>query len=268
MLGGTRVRRKARRRFYPTPSRASAIPRPTPMHMVQSARDRPRSWSSIAAVSASLAHDMPGGCPRAMALQFGFTKSASPVLIARAAIATASRPDQQGRLMLAPPMVSGSPASSADIRATLRLSSPAWLAHPMITSSTAAGSSEGADAMTARITSPSRSSGRIAASAPPYLPMALRSPSQKSASAKSFSQRGFGVPGPFFRVSVGFAAKPGATCGMVRRSRDQPPDFPGRILETSRPRPPSWLGAGSSAVVSPQRSAGIPFSAKAADKDG
>ncbi len=56
--------------------------------------------------------------------------SASPALMARAALPTASMPEPQRRLMVAPGTSIGRPASSADIRATLRLSSPAWLAQP------------------------------------------------------------------------------------------------------------------------------------------
>jgi hypothetical protein len=55
---------------------------------------------------------------------------ASPALIARAAVPTASMPEPHRRLIVAPGTSIGSPASSADMRATLRLSSPAWLAQP------------------------------------------------------------------------------------------------------------------------------------------
>ena len=54
----------------------------------------------------------------------------SPDLMARAAVPTASMPEPHSRLMVAPPISCGSPASSSDMRATLRLSSPAWLAQP------------------------------------------------------------------------------------------------------------------------------------------
>ena len=56
--------------------------------------------------------------------------SASPARMARAALPTASRPEPHRRLMVAPGTSIGRPASSADMRATLRLSSPAWLAQP------------------------------------------------------------------------------------------------------------------------------------------
>ncbi len=63
--------------------------------------------------------------------------SASPHLMARAAIPTASNPEPHRRLRVVPGTECGNPASSSAIRATLRLSSPAWLAHPRITSSMA-----------------------------------------------------------------------------------------------------------------------------------
>ena len=52
------------------------------------------------------------------------TTSASPTATARLASITASSPDPQSRFTVAPGMVTGSPASSTAIRATLRLSSP------------------------------------------------------------------------------------------------------------------------------------------------
>jgi hypothetical protein len=52
-------------------------------------------------------------------------KPISPALIARAAADTASIPEPQSRLTVAPGTVSGRPAKSKAIRATLRLSSPA-----------------------------------------------------------------------------------------------------------------------------------------------
>ncbi|MNM99588.1 hypothetical protein D3C81_1121510 [compost metagenome] len=55
---------------------------------------------------------------------------ASPALMARAAVPVASMPEPHRRLMVAPGTSCGRPASSDDMRATLRLSSPAWLALP------------------------------------------------------------------------------------------------------------------------------------------
>ena len=56
--------------------------------------------------------------------------SASPLLMARAAVPSASRPEPHRRLTVEPGTCTGRPASSALMRATLRLSSPAWLAQP------------------------------------------------------------------------------------------------------------------------------------------
>ena len=50
--------------------------------------------------------------------------------MARAPSTSACRPEPQRRLTVAPGTVTGSPASSALMRATLRLSSPAWFAQP------------------------------------------------------------------------------------------------------------------------------------------
>ena len=57
-------------------------------------------------------------------------KPASPALIARAAVPMASSPEPQSRFTVLPGTSMGRPASRADMRATLRLSSPAWLAQP------------------------------------------------------------------------------------------------------------------------------------------
>src|SRR5664280_363308 len=62
------------------------------------------------------------------------------------------------------------------IRATLRLSSPAWFAQPRTTSSIAAQSTVGSRSVRARITCAARSSGRTVASAPPYRPIGVRTP--------------------------------------------------------------------------------------------
>ena len=59
------------------------------------------------------------------------TKSSpSPAFTAWHAETTAERPDAQRRLTVTPATSCGSPASKAAMRATLRLSSPAWLAAP------------------------------------------------------------------------------------------------------------------------------------------
>ena len=58
------------------------------------------------------------------------TSAISPLPIARAACTTASRLDPHNRLTVDPGTSLGSPASSSAMRPTLRLSSPAWFAHP------------------------------------------------------------------------------------------------------------------------------------------
>ena len=65
--------------------------------------------------------------------------SPSPTAIACAAALTAWSPEPHSRFTVWPATSTGSPASSAAIRATLRLSSPAWLAQPSTTSSMSAG---------------------------------------------------------------------------------------------------------------------------------
>ena len=92
--------------------------------------------------------------------------SPSPAAIACAALLTAWSPDPHRRLTVWPATSTGSPASSAAMRATLRLSSPAPLAQPKTTSSIAAGSTPVRSTM-APMTIAARSSGRTLASAPP-----------------------------------------------------------------------------------------------------
>ena len=54
----------------------------------------------------------------------------APFVLPRAADAMASIPEPHSRFTVAPGTSTGIPASSTPIRATLRLSSPAWLAAP------------------------------------------------------------------------------------------------------------------------------------------
>jgi len=93
-------------------------------------------------------------------------KSMSPVLIARAASPTALSPEAQRRFTVMPGTLSGNPASKSAIRATLRLSSPAWLAQPKNTSSSCDQSAWGLRSTSARIGTAARSSVRTLASAP------------------------------------------------------------------------------------------------------
>ncbi len=97
----------------------------------------------------------------------------SPDRMACAADATACSPDPQRRFTVWPGTSTGNPARSAAIRATFRLSSPAPLAQPRITSSIR---SDGRDARSSRPRSAAaaRSSGRMSASAPPARPIGVR----------------------------------------------------------------------------------------------
>ena len=60
------------------------------------------------------------------------------------------------------------------MRATLRLSSPAWLAAPNTTSAIASGGTAGFRARSARSTVAARSSGRTSLSAPRWRPIGVR----------------------------------------------------------------------------------------------
>ena len=104
-----------------------------------------------------------------------------PARIARAAEPRASSPEPHKRLRVPPGTGTGSSASSAAIRATFRLSSPAWFAQPSSTSSRADQSTAGSRSTRDRSTCAARSSGRTAASAPPYRPMGVRTPSTRYA---------------------------------------------------------------------------------------
>src|SRR3954454_25168404 len=119
-------------------------------------------------------------------------KSISPARIARPAAPTASKPEAQSRFSVAPGTLSGKPASSSAIRATLRLSSPAWLAKPKYTSSTADQSSAGCLAINALIGAAARSSARTLASEPPKRPMVVRTASHTNTSRiESLSEHHF-----------------------------------------------------------------------------
>ena len=82
------------------------------------------------------------------------------------ALLIACSPEPQRRLTVTPPVASGSPASSTAMRATLRLSSPAWLLAPSHTSSTSSGRISGLRRNSAPSTVAARSSGRAPESAP------------------------------------------------------------------------------------------------------
>src|SRR5690349_2795027 len=95
---------------------------------------QPRVVSSILAVRENGASALPitNGERDMLSTPPAITRDDSPDLIARAALETASRLDAHKRLTVAPGTSTGRPARRRAIRATLRLSSPAWLAQPRI----------------------------------------------------------------------------------------------------------------------------------------
>src|SRR6266516_1126188 len=111
--------------------------------------------------------------------------SPSPALIAWAALAAACNPEPQRRFTVWPGTSTGSPARSRAMRATLRLSSPAWLAQPRMTSSIDAGSIP-ERSTTALMGTAARSSGRTVARDPPCLPTGVRKATLTYASRVTF----------------------------------------------------------------------------------
>lgn len=93
--------------------------------------------------------------------------SASPVSISRLACMAASSEEPHRRLIVEPGTDVGKPFKSHAMRATLRLSSPAWLAQPKKTSSSRDQSALGLRATNALMGTAARSSVRTLASAPP-----------------------------------------------------------------------------------------------------
>src|SRR5260221_670718 len=112
------------------------------------------------------------------------TTSAPPAWISRAAAMVACMPEPQSGLTVWPGTSTGKPARRRPIGATLRLSSPAWLAQPKITSSTSPGSSP-IRSTTSRSTTAARSSGRTSFSWPPYFPIGVRTAETMTASRSS-----------------------------------------------------------------------------------
>ena len=83
------------------------------------------SWISLLRWKASCALPITNGARDINSTPPAMAKSISPARIACAAAPTALSPEAQSRLTVTPGIVSGSPASSSAMRATLRLSSPA-----------------------------------------------------------------------------------------------------------------------------------------------
>ena len=103
-------------------------------------------------------------------------RSPSPARMARKAVFTAVKPEAHSRLNVTAGTVCGKPASKVAMRATLRLSSPAWLAQPRYTSSTAAASILFLSRMLFS-TRAARSSGLTLARPPPSAPIGVRTAS-------------------------------------------------------------------------------------------
>ena len=83
------------------------------------------SWISAWREKALSALGMTNGARDMLSMPPATISSASPALIARAAISSASMPEPHSRFTVVPVTSFGSPASSSAMRATLRLSSPA-----------------------------------------------------------------------------------------------------------------------------------------------
>src|SRR5262245_29934354 len=148
----------------------------------------------------------------------------------RAAVATAVMPDAHNRLTVSPGTLTGNPASSSAIRAMLRLSSPAWFAQPMITSVICAGSSVGYRSSRRLIVRAAMSSGRVSASDPAKLPIAVRTPSTRYASV---------ILHPFRKV---IAARP--VHGALEQTHDVAVALPNRHVEICEPAAGAELDCG------------------------
>ena len=88
------------------------------------------SYTALARLKALSALGMTKGARLMLSTPPAIIIRASPDLIARAAVPMASRPEPHKRLTVAPGTSMGKPASKLAMWATLRLSSPAWLAQP------------------------------------------------------------------------------------------------------------------------------------------
>jgi NAD(P)H-hydrate repair Nnr-like enzyme with NAD(P)H-hydrate dehydratase domain len=88
------------------------------------------SYTALARLKALSALGITKGARLMLSTPPAIIRVASPDLMARAAMPSASRPEPHRRLMVTPGTSIGRPASRDAMRATLRLSSPAWLAQP------------------------------------------------------------------------------------------------------------------------------------------
>ena len=88
------------------------------------------SYTALARLKALSALGITKGARLMLSTPPAIISVASSALMARAAVPRASRPEPHRRLMVAPGTSTGRPASRLLMWATLRLSSPAWLAQP------------------------------------------------------------------------------------------------------------------------------------------
>ena len=88
------------------------------------------SYTALLRLNALSALGMTNGARLMLSTPPAIINAVSPDLMARAAVPTASKPEPHKRLIVPPGTSMGKPASKAAMRATLRLSSPAWLAQP------------------------------------------------------------------------------------------------------------------------------------------
>ena len=130
---------------------------------------QPMVVSSIFALreNADSALPMTNGARDMLSTPPAIMSAASPLLIARAAMPIASMLDPHRRLTVEPGTSCGRPARRSAMRATFRLSSPAWLAQPYTTSSTALQSTLALRSTSALIGTAPRSSGRTVERLPP-----------------------------------------------------------------------------------------------------
>src|SRR5436190_23616246 len=128
------------------------------------------SYISVALEKASGDLGITNGALVILSTPAAMISSASPHMICLEASIIARRPDAHKRFTVLPATETGNPANNAAILATLRLSSPAWLAAPAITSSIAFTSRDSFLCNKATMVLAKRSSGRVADKDPAYFP--------------------------------------------------------------------------------------------------
>jgi len=88
------------------------------------------SYTALLRLKALSALGITNGARLMLSTPPAIINSVSPALMARAAMPTASMPEPHKRFTVVPGTSAGKPANKLAMRATLRLSSPAWLAQP------------------------------------------------------------------------------------------------------------------------------------------